>query len=153
MKLFASICLCLIPAVLTLHFCFLVIDDNSKYQKKQLRKALDRIFAYLASMTAEGSRYPTVKLLYKNREFNIGIYRKDHNYYYTTYEIFINGDEAGQLHKIGDCFDSQYYFEKQNHREQYEVFEIIRAAAKEVKKLTLATTEKKNSWNEYSYFK
>ena len=31
--------------------------------------------------------------------------------------------------------------------------EIIHACAKEAKKLTKAVTEKKDSWNEYSYFK
>ena len=143
----------ILPAILFWHFIELFVDSNSRYQKKKFKKSLECVFDHLASMTKAGDRYPTLKVTYKNREFNIGIYKKEHNYRYVTYEIFINGDEAGIYHQIGDCCTQQYYFEKQNNREQYEVMEIIHAGAKEVKKLNRATTEKKDSWNEYSYFK
>ena len=150
---FADVCIFFIPQILMWHFIFLFVDHNSKYQKKKFRKSLDRIFDYLASMTADGRRYPTIDFVYKNRNFSIGLYKKEHNYHYITYEIFINGDEAGRYHRIGNYCTNQYYFENQNNREQSEVMEIINAAAKEVKKLTKATVEKMPSWNEYSYFK
>ena len=153
MTVFETIVLMFLPAILFAHYIGIFVDSNSRYQKKKFKRSLEHIFDHLASMTKAGDRYPTLKVIYKNREFNIGLYKKEHNYYYTTYEIFINGNEAGVYHQVGDCCTKQYCFEKQNKREQYEVMEIINAGAKEVKKLTKATAEKKDSWNEYSYFK
>lgn len=145
--------LMILPAILFAHYIGMFVDSNSRYQKKKFRKSLECIFNHLALMTKAEDRYPTLKVIYKNREFHIGLYKKEHNYHYTTYEIFINGDEAGVYHQIGDCCTKQYYFERQNKREQYEVMEITNAGAKEIKKLAKATTEKKGSWNENSYFK
>jgi hypothetical protein len=105
----------------------------------------------------EITRYPTVDFVYKNRNFRVGIYKKEHNYRYSTYEIFINDDGAGIFHTIGDCCTIQSYFEKQNNREQYEVMEIINACAKKIrkenKKRTKEVAENVSSWNEFSYFK
>ena len=83
----------------------------------------------------------------------VGIYKKERSNRYTTYELFINGDEAGTFHILGDCCHTRYYFETENNRYRAEVMQIIHAGAKEVKKLTKAVTEKSSSWNEFSYFK
>lgn len=156
MEWFAIVCIFLIPQILGWHIIWLVLDHNSKFQKKRLRKSLDLVYDYIKTLDKavhDGIKFHEVKVIHKNREFNIGIYKKEHNFRYTTYEIFINGEEAGILHRVGDCCTSYYYFERQNNREQYEVMEIVNAGAKKVKKLNRACTEKKSSWNEYSYFK
>ena len=148
--------LMILPAIIFWHFIGLFVDSNSRYQKKKFRKSLNSVYEYIKKLNEanhDGIKFHEVKVIYKNREFYIGIHKKEHNYRYTTYEIFINGDEAGVYHQIGDSCTSQYYFEKQNNRELCEVMEIIHAGAKEVKKPTKAVSEKKNSWNEYSYFK
>ena len=150
------ICMYVIPFIVAMHVCFLFCSDESKYQKRKLRNRLTTINGYLIMLNEtadEGIKFLNMRVICRNREFLVGVFKKDYNYRYATYAIFINGDEAGMLHQIGDCCKSEYYFEKQNNREPYEVMEIIKAGAKEVKKLTKATTEKKASWNEYSYFK
>lgn len=150
------ICFSIIPLIIALHYIHLVISDESKYQKRKLRNRLTLISSHLTTLNEtadDGIRFHELKVICRNREFLIGVLKKDHNYRYCTYAIFINGDEAGTLHQIGDCCRSEYYFEKQNNREFFAVMEIIKAGAKEVKKLNRATTEKKDSWNEYSYFK
>ena len=152
-KVYEIICWCIIPTILVLHFIYWFLDDNSKYQKHKLRSSLEQIFKYIASITKEGDRYPEVKVIYKNKEFAIGIYKKEHNFRYTTYEIFINGDKAGMFHIVGDYCCHYHYFETDNNRYKFEVMAIIHAGAKEVKKLNKSVTEKKGSWNEYSYFK
>ena len=146
----------LIPFILMLHYCLLVCSDDSRHQKRKLRNSLTHINSYLVKLNLDsndGIRFHELKVIYKNRESKIGVHKKEHNYYYITYDIFINGDEAGVLHQIGDSLWSQYYFEQQNHREKSEVMAIVNAGAKEVKRLAKSTTEKKSSWNEYSYFK
>jgi hypothetical protein len=144
-------------AILFLHYLFLFVDEDSRYQKKKFKKSLERIFDYLASMTKAGDRYPIIKVIYKNKEFAIGIYKKEHNYRYTTYDIFINGDEAGTFHILGDCCKKYYYFETMNNRYKHEVMDIVRAGAKEInkrdKERNKAVARETNSWNEYSYFK
>ena len=156
MAWFADACIIVLPMVIMLHFIFLFVDHNSKFQKGKLKKSLEGIYCHLKERNEnahDGIRFHELKVIYKNREFLIGVIKKEHSYHYTTYSIFINGDEAGQLHRIGDCCYNQYYFETQNHREQVEVMDIINAGAKEVKRLAKTTTEKKSSWNEHSYFK
>ena len=153
-----EICVCvLLPSIIMWHFVGLFVTSNSRYQKWKFRNDLDCVVVRLMTAEDEGLRYPTIDFTYKNRNFQVGIYKKEHSYYYWTYEIFINGAEAGVYHRIGDCLTNQYYFETQNKREQYEVMEIINACAKkttkEINKQTKEVAEKINSWNEYSYFK
>ena len=155
LQVYEIICWSVIPAILGFHFINLVLSDDSKYQKNRLRNSLTRIHSYIDTLNAcyhDGVRFHEVKVIYKNREFGIGVHKTDHSYRYTTYEIFINGDAAGTLHQVGDCCQTYYYFEKQNHRMVSEVMSIVHAGAKEVKKLTDATTEKTASCNMYSYF-
>ena len=140
MAWFADACIIVLPMVIMLHFIFLFVDHNSKFQKGKLKKSLESIYCHLKERN-------------ENAHDGIRFHELKHSYHYTTYSIFINGDEAGQLHRIGDCCYNQYYFETQNHREQVEVMDIINAGAKEVKRLAKTTTEKKSSWNEHSYFK
>lgn len=154
------ICLYIIPCVLMMHFFQLLCNTESKYQKHKLRNRLTSIFCYLNLLneTAEdGIRFHELNVICRNREFSVGVHKKDHSYRYTTYAIFINGDEAGTLHQIGDCCRSEYYFEKQNNREIFEVMEIIKACAKQVEKERKQRTKEvaklTGSWNEYSFFK
>ena len=83
--------------------------------------------------------------------------KKELNNRYTTYSLFINGDEAGMFHQVGDCCSRQYYFEALNKRCKYEVTEIMHAAAKEIRKQNKESAKKVtgtlSSSNEYSYFK
>jgi hypothetical protein len=106
----------------------------------------------LNTESCDGVRFHEIKVIYKNREFRVGVHKNDNSYRYGTYEIFINGDLAGTFHQLGDCCETYYYFEKQNHRNISEVMSIVHAGAREVKKLTKATIEKKISSDDYSYF-
>lgn len=156
MTVYEFICYCILPAIMFFLYLLLIVDEESKYQKNRFRKSLERIYKYIKLMNEachDGIKFHEVKVIYKNKEFAIGIYKKEHSYRYTTYEIFINGDEAGMFHQLGDCCRSYYYFETMNNRYKNEVMAIIHAGAKEVKKLNKSVTEKKDSWNEYSYFK
>ena len=147
----------LLPAILFAHFIMLFVDDSSKHQKKKLCKSIERILANLNLKQQEGEKYPTFDFIYKRRNFKIGVYKQEHNYRYTTYHIYINGDDAGIYHRIGDCCTNEYYFETQNHREKLEVIEIVNAAAKqlkrEMKKNSRAVSDTLTSCNNYSYFK
>lgn len=160
MTIFAEICIIFLPAILAAHYIGLFADSNSRYQKKKFKKSLDVIYDQIKleeSAVRDGIRFKTVKVIHKNREFNVGIIKQEHSFRYTTYAIFINGDEAGVYHQVGDCCTKQFYFEKQNNREQYEVMEIVNACAKmikkEINKRSKEVAGKINSWNEYSYFK
>jgi hypothetical protein len=140
-------------AILFLHYIFLFVDEDSKFKKNRFRKSIEEVYKHIATSTKNDVMFRTVDVIYKNKEFAIGIVKKEYSFRYTTYEIFINGDEAGTFHILGDCCKKYYYFETENNRYKHEVMDIVRAGAKEVKKLNKATTEKTNSWNEYSYFK
>ena len=153
---FYDCCFVAFCAILFLHYLYLFVDDDSKFKKNRFRKSIEHVYKQIVHMneyTHDGVKFHEVKVIHKNKEFAIGIYKKEHNYRYTTYDIFINGDEAGTFHILGDCCRSYYYFETQNNRYKSEVMDIVRAGAKEIKKQAKATTEKTGSWNEYSYFK
>ena len=160
LKVYEIICWSIIPAILGLHFIFLRIDDNSKYQKRKLRASLVRIHSYITQLNLEyidGIKFHELKVIYKNKEFNIGVHKTDHNSRYCYYEIFINGDKAGTLHEVGDSLNSYYYFETENHRVKWEVMAIINVGAKQAKKEIDKRTEKlvkeTLTWDNYSYFK
>ena len=156
MNIYEFICFSVLPAILFFHYLCFMVDEDSKYQHNRFRKSIERVYKHSVSMNEyahDGIKFHEVKVIYKNKEFMIGIYKKEHSNRYTTYELFINGDEAGTFHILGDCCRTRYYFETENNRYKAEVMQIIHAGAKEVKKLTRATTEKKASWNEHSYFK
>jgi hypothetical protein len=141
---------------MSFHYLYLFVDDNSRYKQSRFKKSIEQIYKHIVLLNEnahDGVKFHEVKVICKNKEFMIGIHRKEHNFRYTTYELFINGDEAGTFHILGDCCHERYYFETKNHRDKAEVMLILRAGAKEVKKLNKATVEKKASWNEYSYFK
>ena len=154
------ICLYIIPFILLMHYCWLTCDSNSKYQKNRLRNNLTYINSHLVLLNEvfnDGIRFHELKVIYKNREFMVGVIKNDHSHEYTTYNIFINGEEAGVLHQVGDCCESQYYFEKQNHRDRGEVMAIVEAGAKVVKnerdKNTKKLAKEALTWDSYSYFK
>ena len=156
MNAYEFICFCILPAIMFFHYLCLMTPEDSKYQQNRFRKSIERVYEYIVSLNEsvhDGVKFHEVKVIYKNKEFMIGIHKKDHNNRYTTYALFINGDEAGTFHILGDCCCTRYYFETEHNRYKAEVMQIIHAGAKEVKKLTRPTTEKKNSWNEHSYFK
>ena len=152
MNVFAEICIVAIPAVILLHIVFLFFSSDSKFQRGRLRKALDHIYDKLCAATKAGVKHPTVDIIHKNKPFAIGIYKRKVNHYYSTYEIYINGDDAGVYHRLKQGFGSSYYFEPMNGRYTWEVEDIIRAADKEIKKLEKSTKEKPLSWDEHSYF-
>ena len=150
------ICYYVFPAIMFFHYLCLFVDEDSKYQLNRFRKAIERIYKYIVYMNEyfhDGIKFHEVKVICKNKEFLVGIHKKEHSNRYAIYELFINGDEAGTFHILGDCCTTRYYFETENNRYKAEVMAIVQAGAKEVKKLTRATSEKKASWNEYSYFK
>ena len=150
------ICYSVLPASMFMHYLTLMADENSKYQKNRFRKSIECVYKYIMKMNdcaKDGIRFHELKLIYKNKEFAIGIHKKEHTDRYITYQIFINGEEAGMFHQVGDCCNTQYYFEALNKRHKAEVTMIVNAGAKEVKKLAKATAKKKYSWNENSYFK
>lgn len=153
---FYDFCFVAFGAILFLHYIYLFVDDDSKFKKSRLRKAIEQVYKHIVHMneyTNDGVKFHEVKVIHKNKEFTIGIFKKEHSNRYTTYEIFINGDEAGTFHILGDCCSYSYYFETQNNRYKSEVMDIVRAGAKEAKRQAKTTIEKKGSWNEYSYFK
>ena len=154
-QVFEYVCLYAIPITLMMHYCLLVCSEDSKYQKRRLKKSIERIYKRIVSLNEyshDGVRFHEVKVIYRNREFMVGLHKEEPNNRYTTYELFINGEAAGKLHIVGDCCTSAYYFEVLNKRDKCEVMSIIHACAKEVNKLEKSTTEKKVSWNEHSYF-
>lgn len=158
MTAFETHVLMLLLAVLFFHYIFLFVDDGSKFQKNRLRKSIEEIYKHVVMMNEtyhDGIKFHEFRLIYKNREFFIGIHKKELNNRYTTYSIFINGDDAGVFHQVGDCCTRQYYFEAANKRCKYEVAEIIRAAAKEVRKQNkeACKTTVNSSVDNYSYFK
>ena len=160
MTVFETHVLMLLPAVLFFHYIFLFVDDGSRFQKNRLRKSIEEIYKHIVLMNetcCDGVKFHEFRLIYKNREFFIGIHKKELSNRYTTYSIFINGDEAGMFHQVGDCCSRQYYFEALNKKCKYEVTEIMHAAAKEVRKQNKESTKKVartlSSGNEYSYFK
>jgi hypothetical protein len=153
---FYDCCFIIFVAVMFFHYIFLFVDEDSRFKKNRFRKSVEHVYKRIVHMneyTHDGVKFHDVKVIYKNREFAIGIFKKEHSNRYTTYEIFINGDEAGTFHILGDCCSHSYYFETQNNRYKSEVMDIVHAGAKEVKKLAKATTEKTGGWNEHSYFK
>ena len=135
------------------HLLGLFIDSDSKYEKWKLRKSLDRIYDRLNKSKQAGIKYPEVSFIYKNRNFSVGIYKKDFNNHYCTYTIYINGAEAGCYHKLEHLFLNSYYFESINRRDRLEVIKIVHACNKVVKKMNKATQEKPMSCADYSYFK
>jgi hypothetical protein len=113
-------------------------------------------------MTNTPSGHPPAefKVCYRNKEFTVGILKSDievHNMpRYTTYQIFINGNEAGCYHKMkkSDLRSGYYYsYEEINKRHRQEVAAIIYAANSLLKQQAKPKKEKKDGYTEYSYFK
>ena len=152
MNVFAEICIVVIPASILLHIMFLFLANDSRFQRGRFRKSLDRIYDKLCTAKENGIKYPTVDIIHKNKQFAIGIHKNEINYYYSTYEIYINGDAAGVYHRLKQGLRSSYYFETMNRRYTWEVEDIIRAADREIKKLEKATCGKSVCYDEHSYF-
>jgi hypothetical protein len=152
MSIFEEICLCVLPSALIWHlFAFFVFSD-SRFQKYRLRKALEKILNHLATAEESGVRFPELSIIYKNRRFSIGIVYKEINSQYSTYEIFINGADAGVYHRLKHNCCSTYYLEPLNKRHATEVRSIVMAGDRVLKKMSRPKKEKKNGYTEYSYF-
>lgn len=152
-KLFSDFCMFIVPNLLVWTFFFTVCADDSKVQKRRLRKSIERILDYISANTKESSPPTELNIIHKNKKFAIGIIKNEVNYHYSTYRIFINGDEAGVYHRLQHMFVSSYYFEPVNKRHKDEVVSILHAGNKVIKKMQKPKKEKKDGYSEYSYFK
>jgi hypothetical protein len=97
-----------------------------------------------------------INIIYKNKKFAVGIIKTEVSSYYSTYKIFINGNEAGCYHKMKKSYlqcGYQYSYEEVNKRHRQEVTAIIYAAYSLLKQKEKPKKEKKDGYTEYSYFK
>lgn len=152
-QLFSDTCMIIVPSLLVWTFFFTVCADDSKVQKRRLRKSIERILEYINDNTKDGCPPTELNIIYKNKKFAIGIIKNEVNYHYSTYRIFINGDEAGVYHVLHHMFLNSYYFETKNKRHESEVISILHAGNKVMKKMNKPEKIKENGWDEYSYFK
>jgi hypothetical protein len=100
-----------------------------------------------------GTQPAQFDLVYKNKTFKIGTVVEKVNYQYTLYRIFINGEEAGNYHRLQHDFMNSYYYDSVNRRDGCEVRAIIHAASKAIKKLKKMEPEKGPTTLYDSYFK
>lgn len=155
MDIYEFICFCILPTIMSWHVICLFIDDDSRHQQNKFRKALDLICEYILKQNEafeDGVRFNSVKVIHRQREFQVGIIKETLSHNYSTYRIFINGDEAARFHRLNKVLGSSYYFESVNGRHKSEVREILYACSKEVKKLNKASLQKIDYYAEHSYF-
>ena len=152
MNLFNELCIMFVPGILVWHIFFIFFMSDGRYQKYRVRKSLENIYKYQLDHKGDRTVPPEVCVTFKNRNFKVGIVKTDSNRQYSTYRIFINGDEAGIYHRLEHFVLSSYYFEEQNHRLSHEVVAILHAASKKIKREERTTTEKPIT-SDYSYFK
>lgn len=151
---FMNACIVLLPSIILWHVILICFADESKVQKYRFRKALERILDHLLAAQSEGGiRFPELNIIHKNRKFAIGIIFKEVNNRYSTYSIFINGEEAAIFHRLKHLGSSSYYLEEANKRHKGEVISIIFAANRDIKRLNKPKKEKTDGYSEYSYFK
>lgn len=156
MDIFTEICLMVAPSAIVWHLFGFFVFDESRYQKYRFRKALDRIYEYIMNNTQANHPPISLNIIYKNKKFAVGIIKTEVTDYYSTYQIFINGDEAGCYHKMKKSYlRSGYYYayEEINKRHRTEVYAIIYAAVKVLKDQEKPKKEKNDGYTEYSYFK
>ena len=153
MNLFNELCIMFVPGILVWHIFFIFFMSDGRYQKYRVRKSLENIHRYQLDHKGDKTVPPEVSVTFKNRNFKVGVIKTDSNRQYSTYRIFINGEEAGVYHRLEHCVLSSYYFEEQNHRMSHEVVGILHAASKKIKREERTTTEKPMKSDDYSYFK
>lgn len=155
MSTFTEICLCAVPTALVWHLFAFFFFDESRYQKWRFRNALDRIYDYIMNNTQANHPPIALNIIYKNKKFAIGIIKTEVSSHYSTYQIFINGDEAGCYHKMKKSYlRSGYYYayDEVNKRHRTEVASIIYAATKVLKDMEKPKKVKNDGYTEYSYF-
>ena len=135
------------------HITLLFLSNDSKFQKARFRRAIDKIHEHIMNNTEKSHPPIELNIIYKNKKFAVGIIKDEVGYYYSTYHIFINGEEAGCYHYLHGIGYNAYYFEAINRRHRHEVEAIIYAAANLLKRDAKAKKEKKDGYTEYSYFK
>lgn len=156
MNIFTEICLYVLPTALIWHLFAIFFLEDSKYQKYRFRKALDRVYTYIADNAQADSTPIELNIIYKNKKFAIGIIKTEVTSYYSTYQILINGCEAGCYHMMKKSYSFSgynYSYEEINKRHRQEVTAIIYAACSLLKQKDKPKKEKKNGYTEYSYFK
>ncbi len=155
MTVFETHCVILLPSIIMWHFLLIFVTDSSRYQNYRLRCALDHIYTFGVNKKEETSSViaPETEVTYRNKNFTVGIIKSEVNYHYTTYRIFINGDEAGMYHKLKHDFMHSYYFEPVNRRHKDEVVSIVHAANRKIRRQNKITAEKPPRYDDYSYFK
>jgi hypothetical protein len=153
MSVFTDICLVVVPSAIAWLFFFTFCATDSPVQKRRFRKAVENILEYISNHTKGGCPPTELSLIHKNKKFTIGIIKTDTNSHYSTYRIFINGDEAAVYHRLEHMWASSYYFEAVNKRHRDEVESIIYAGNKVLKSMSKPKKEKKDGYTEYSYFK
>ena len=150
---FINACIVLLPSIILWHIVLICFADESRVQKFRFRKAVERIIDHNTSMISADNRFPELNIIHKNREFAIGIIFKEVNNRYSTYAIFINGEEAAIFHRLKHLGSSSYYLEEVNKRHKGEVISIIMAGNRAIKKMNKPKKEKTDGYSEYSYFK
>jgi hypothetical protein len=135
------------------HLTKIFLTYDSRYQKYRLRKSIEEIACWVDEHTSVGTQPAQFDLVYKNKNFKIGTVVEKVNYHYTLYRIFINGEEAGNYHRLQHDILNSYYFDSVNRRDEFEVRAIIEATSKAIKKLK-KTDPKETPRTLYdSYFK
>jgi hypothetical protein len=147
-----AVFLALVCTLLT-HLLLSFLSEDFRIQKYSFRKALDRILSDLKAQAEKGTKHPELSIIHKNREFAIRIALKEVNSHYSTYTIFINGEEAAVYHKLRHCWLCSYFLEEINKRHKMEIISIVRAGARVLRKRDKPKKENTNSYSEYSYFK
>lgn len=139
--------------LLILWVLFTFVNDDSRFQKHRVFKSIMNVHEWIMRNNQGGHPPCAFSIVYKNKTFAIGIIKEEVNHHYCTYRIFINGEEAGIYHILQHMFLNSYYFETMNRRHKSEVVSILHAGNKVLKSMDKPKKEKKDSWNEYSYFK
>jgi hypothetical protein len=128
--------------------------SEGRVQRCRLRNAMDNIVTYIQNNTADGHPPCEVTFFFKNKRFSVGIFKNDvEHLVYKSYDIYINGDDAGKLHCLQHLCHYSYLFKPVNNRSEDEIIKIIHACNKYVKKLEKEYTEKNiPEWKTRSYF-
>ena len=153
MNTFITICLYILFTGVIWQLSMLFLYSDSRFQKRRFRIALDRICEYITNNTKKNHPPVEMNIIYKNKKFAVGIIKEEVNYHYSTYRIFINGDEAACYHQLKHMYSNSYHFEEINKRHRNEVEAIIYAANTVLKQAGKPKKEKKDGYTEYSYFK
>lgn len=120
-------------------------DDSCLPYKRKLEKMLDTIMLY-----QRRNELSCVEIDYKGKHFKVDVDYDKLNFYYSSYEIRINGNIVKTFHVLEHLFSKSRQEQHHGNMRHSEEDEIINAVYKYVKKKNNEHFDKK--WDESSYF-